>query len=240
MLLRRCAFGPAQLAALPSLKCVLRMGAGYDNIDTDACASAGVVACNCPDAWTEEVADSALSLTLAIIRRSVQLSAFVSSGAGWTRQAALPRKGIRRIRGAHLRSGASSHSTRHPCVCSRCNLHYAGLRLGLVGLGRIGTAVAQRARAFGFEVAFYDPERPAGTEKGLGGLGRHDSFEALLATSDVVSFHCPLTSESSNLLSRAALESLDAQRGLYVVNTARGGVLDEAALLEVCGVLGAR
>ena len=100
VLLRRCTFGPVQLAALPSLKCVLRMGAGYDNIDTEACAKAGVVACNCPDAWTEEVADSALSLTLAIVRRSFELSAFVSSGGGWTRQAALPRKGMRRIRGA--------------------------------------------------------------------------------------------------------------------------------------------
>jgi phosphoglycerate dehydrogenase-like enzyme len=99
VLLRRCPFGPDQLVALPNLKCVLRMGAGYDNIDTDACVAAGVVACNCPDAWVEEVADSALSLMLAIVRHSFALNSFVSSGGGWTRQAALPSRGIRRIRG---------------------------------------------------------------------------------------------------------------------------------------------
>lgn len=97
----------------------------------------------------QEVADTTLSLMLALVRHTLKLNTFVSSGGGWTRQAALPGRGIRRIR---------------------------GMRLGLVGLGRIGTAVAQRARAFGFEIGFYDPHLPPGVHKGLGGLWRAASF----------------------------------------------------------------
>ena len=67
-----------QLKLLPRVKAVIRMGAGYDNIDTKACADANVIACNCPDAWVEEVADSTLSLLLAIIRRTFDLSELVS------------------------------------------------------------------------------------------------------------------------------------------------------------------
>lgn len=93
------------------------------------------IACNCPDAWVEEVADSTLCLMLALIRHTFDLVKMVSAGDGWTRQADLQQKGITRVR---------------------------GMRLGIVGVGRIGTAVAQRARAFGFEMSFYDPTLPAG------------------------------------------------------------------------------
>lgn len=90
ILLRRCPLGAEQLALLPNVKCVLRMGAGYDNVDIHACTAASVIACNCPDAWVEEVADSTLSCMLALLRRTLQLSAFVSSGGGWTRQVSGP------------------------------------------------------------------------------------------------------------------------------------------------------
>eukprot|EP00965_Chrysotila_dentata_P210427 6185868-Pleurochrysis_carterae.AAC.1 len=119
------------------------MGAGYDNVDLAACREKGVIVSNCPDAWVEEVADSSLSLLLALVRQTFALSRFVADGGGWTRQAELPRRGIRRLR---------------------------GMRLGLVGLGRIGTAVAVRAKAFGMSVGFYDPHLQPGIEKGLGGL----------------------------------------------------------------------
>jgi phosphoglycerate dehydrogenase-like enzyme len=110
VLLRRCPFGEEQLAKLPKLKVILRMGAGYDNVDTDACTAAGVIACNCPDAWVEEVADSTLCLMIALIRRTFDLVKMVSAGEGWTRQADLQQKGITRIRCVSrrltIRSGA--------------------------------------------------------------------------------------------------------------------------------------
>eukprot|EP00937_MAST-01D_sp_MAST-1D-sp2_P005988 g5988.t1 len=205
VMLRRCAFGAPQLALLPRLRHVMRMGAGYDNVDVAACAAAGVVASNCPDAWVEEVADNTMSLMLCLLRRTAHLSAFVAAGGGWTRQAALGTLGVRRLR---------------------------GLRLGIVGLGRIGTAVAQRARAFGLALSCYDPYLPPGAEKGHGGMGRVLSFEELLRGADIISFHCPLTAETRHMLDRAALrECVGAGRGLFVVNAARGGVLDEAAVL---------
>ena len=247
VMLRRCAFGAPQLALLPNVRHVVRMGAGYDNLDLRACAAAGVVASNCPDAWVEEVADSAMALLLSLLRRTSHLAALVASGGGrgggggvWTRQAALGKLGMRRLR---------------------------GLRLGIVGLGRIGTAVAQRARPFGLDVAFYDPHLPAGAEKGHGGLRRCGSFEELLGSVDALSFHCPLSPETRGMLGADALAGLRAQQqqqrrrqqqqqqqqraaaagdsvsgggsggggsgggGLYVVNAARGGVLDEAAAL---------
>jgi C-terminal binding protein len=111
-----------------------------------------------------------------------------------------------------------------------CALH-SGMRLGIVGVGRIGTAVAQRARAFGFELSFYDPFLPAGAEKGLGGVVRYTSFEDLVANSDVVSFHCPLTDTTRGMLNSATLPSAD-HPGLFVVNCARGGIAEEDAIIE--------
>ena len=101
------------------------------------------------------------------------------------------------------------------------------MRLGLVGLGRIGTAVAQRARAFGFDISFYDPHLPAGIEKGIGGVSRVSSFEALASGSDILSFHCPLTDETKHMLNKDSLPS----HSIYVVNSARGGIVDERVLL---------
>ena len=117
VLLRRCQFGEAQLRLLPRVKHVVRMGAGYDNVDVVACKGRGVIVSNCPDAWVEEVADNTMSLLLGLIRRTPHLARFVAAGGGWTRQARLGSLGIRRIR---------------------------GMRLGVVGLGRIGSAVRHR------------------------------------------------------------------------------------------------
>ena len=203
VLLRRCAFGTQQLKLLPQLKCVLRMGAGYDNIDLAACTARGVVACNAPDAWVEEVADSTICLLIGLLRQTFALAAFVSGGGGWTRQAGLPSRGIRRLR---------------------------GLRLGLVGLGRIGTAVAVRARAFGLDVRFYDPHLPEGVEKAIGGLTRAQSLTELVSSCEAISLHCPLTDSTRHMLSHTTLPKSPTD-AVFVVNAARGGVLDESALL---------
>jgi C-terminal binding protein len=103
-----------------------------------------------------------------------------------------------------------------------------GQRLGLVGMGRIGTSVALKARAFGFAVSFYDPALPDGVEKALGGVGRFESAAALLEHSDCVSMHCTLNPTSRQLLDAPALRRLPA--GALVVNTARGGLIDDSAL----------
>jgi len=104
-----------------------------------------------------------------------------------------------------------------------------GRTFGIVGVGRIGTAAALRAKAFGFDVVFYDPLAPDGREKALG-VRRVESLDELLAQSDVVSLHCPLTPETHHLMNRDTLAKM--RPGAFLVNTARGGVVEPLAVLE--------
>ncbi|WTW94134.1 C-terminal binding protein [Streptomycetaceae bacterium NBC_01309] len=104
-----------------------------------------------------------------------------------------------------------------------------GMRLGVVGMGRIGTAVARRAQAFGFDCAFHDPYQPVGLEKALG-VRRHHDLDALAAESDVISLHVPLTHETHHLVSKRLLDRV--KPGVVLVNTSRGAVVDGAALNE--------
>jgi D-3-phosphoglycerate dehydrogenase/C-terminal binding protein len=100
---------------------------------------------------------------------------------------------------------------------------------GIIGCGRIGAAAALRAKAFGFDVVFYDPPLRDGVEKSLG-VRRVDSLEELLQQSHLLSLHCPLTPQTRGMIGAAELALLPA--GAIVINTARGGVLDTAALVE--------
>eukprot|EP01065_Artemidia_motanka_P008008 TRINITY_DN14000_c0_g1_i1.p1 TRINITY_DN14000_c0_g1~~TRINITY_DN14000_c0_g1_i1.p1 ORF type:complete len:352 (+),score=106.55 TRINITY_DN14000_c0_g1_i1:46-1101(+) len=202
LMVRRCQVRESDLALLPNLRVVLRMGVGVDNIDLAACTRAGVIACNQPDAWVEEVADSAWGLILSLLRGTVPLCNHTRFQTGWTAKAPLSR--LRRLR---------------------------GMRLGIVGLGRIGAAAAARASGFGVAVSFYDPKLPPGHAKGLG-YARCSSFQELLETSDIISFHCPLTPDTAHMLGPRALSQLPPGAGKHVVNTARGGVLDEEACAE--------
>lgn len=102
--------------------------------------------------------------------------------------------------------------------------------LGIVGFGAIGMAVAVRAKAFGFDVRFYDPFIPAGRSKALGVAPAYETFEALLAAADAVSFHCTLNATTRRMLDARALSLL--RPGAFIVNTARGGIIDEAALAD--------
>ena len=99
-----------------------------------------------------------------------------------------------------------------------------GSTLGLVGLGRIGTAVAVRAKSFGFEVSFYDPFKDDGYEKALG-IERYDTIEELFQKSDCISLHCNCMPENTNMVNRKLLEIM--QSGSMLVNTARGELVDE-------------
>jgi len=106
-----------------------------------------------------------------------------------------------------------------------------GKMLGIIGLGKIGRAVAERAKPFGFDVYFYDPYLPDGVDKSMG-IKRFDKLEELIAVCDVVSLNCDLNQDNHHLLNETTLAHIPANKGLYLVNTARGGLIEEAALLR--------
>ena len=187
----------AAFSRLARCRAVVRVGVGVDNVDLEAAGRRGIVVCNVPDYGTEEVADHALLMLLAVARRLVPCHNGIVAG-GWEPRWVF---GAPRLRGRGL---------------------------GIIGCGRIGTATALRARAFGLRVAFYDPYQPPGYEKGLGVERRH-RLEELLPRCDFVSLHCPLTPQTRHILNAETLALLPA--GAYVINTARGPCIDSDALL---------
>ena len=186
---------------LKKARVVVRHGVGYDVVDLEACGAAGIPVCNVPDYGTTEVADSAIAMMLAFSRGTVSLNAALRADlkAGWTHVSNVT---ARRLRGA--------------CY-------------GVVGLGRIGTASALRARAFGMNVAFYDPYLPNGAELAFG-FTRAGSLHELLGMADVVTIHSPLTGETKSLIDAKAVSAM--KPGAYLLNTARGPICDTAALVE--------
>jgi C-terminal binding protein len=187
------------LARFPRLRAVVRMGVGYDRIDLQAAAARGIVVCNVPDYGITEVADHTMALALGL-RRGLFLY--------------------------HETQRADPPAAWSPITTPLIRrLDVQGF--GIIGLGRIGTAVALRAKAFGFRVAFYDPYRPNGTERSLG-IDRAHTLADLLADSDVLTLHAPLTHETRGMLGMDELRLLP--EGAVVVNTARGAILDLAAL----------
>lgn len=188
----------AGLARLKQCRAIIRNGVGYDSVDVSAAANLGIAVCNVPDYGTEEVADHAIALTLALCRQLFALDEEAKQ-LGWAIRVA-PK--LRRLR---------------------------ELTFGVVGLGRIGTATALRAKALGFRVVFHDPYLPNGADKAVG-ITRCHSLDALLRQSDVLSLHCPLTEETHHLIGARELSLL--KRGAFVVNTARGAVIEKDAIFE--------
>jgi glyoxylate reductase len=180
-------------AAGPSLKVVANVAVGYNNIDVAACRARGVAATNTPDVLTNACADFTWGLILAVTRRLGEGERVVRSGR-WSGW------GLDYMLGMELR----------------------GKQLGIVGFGRIGQAVAEKAPAFGMRVAY-----TARRAVDLPGTS-HMPLDRLLATSDIVSLHCPMTEETRHLIDETAL--LRMKRTAYLINTARGPVVDEAAL----------
>jgi phosphoglycerate dehydrogenase-like enzyme len=189
--------GAEVIARLPKCRALIRNGVGYDSVDTLAAAARGIPVCNVPDYGTEEVADHAMALTLALARQLFPLDA-EAKRLGWKIKVA---DKMRRLRERVF---------------------------GIVGLGAIGTATALRAKAFGFRVRFYDPYLPRGARKALG-VERSESLDGLLAVSDVVSIHCPLTAETRGFI--GAHEIALMKPGAFLVNTARGDIVQKAPLL---------
>ena len=183
----------ALLEAGPDLRVVANVAVGYNNIDVQACRTRGVICTNTPDVLTESVADFTWALILAVTRR-------LSEGERVVRRHEWKGWAFDYMLGTELR----------------------GKQLGLVGLGRIASAVAARAAVFGVRVAY-----SSRSEKTLEGAERM-SLDQLLNTSDIVSLHVPLTPETTHLIDQKALARM--KRSAYLINTARGPVVDEAAL----------
>jgi glyoxylate reductase len=195
---------PVPLELLPALRVVGNFGVGYDRVDVAACAGRGVVVTNTPGVLDAATADLAFALILAARRQVVAGDRIVRSG-GW--------------------SGSWSEGALAQEV--------SGSTLGIVGLGRIGSAVARRARGFDMRV-LYTRRLRADSD-----LGEWRALDDLLAESDVVSLHVPLTPETDGLLDARRLSLL--RDGATLVNTARGEIVDEPALVRelVSGRIGA-
>ncbi len=202
LMLRRLGVTGHELARFTKLRCVVRMGVGYDAIDRKAAAERQIVVCNVPDYGTTEVADHAIALVLAL-RRGLLLH------HEWQRKD--PPAPWRAVFDPLIR-------------------RLSVLTFGIVGLGRIGTATALRAKALGFRVVFFDPYRPNGAELAIG-VQRAQTLEELLRQTDTLSVHAPLTPETRGMIGREQL--LLMPKGGVLVNTARGPVVDIGALLEL-------
>ncbi len=188
------------LRRLKSCKLIVRCGVGFDNVDWRVARELGIPVANVPDYGTEEVADSAIAHLLGFLRGVFVLNSRLRRNAGdWNYDQVKP---LTRVRGQSL---------------------------GIVGLGRIGTATALRAKSFGLDVVFYDPYLPDGIDKSLG-IERVESLGELLLRSDAVSLHCPLSEETHHFIDDAAVSQM--KQGAYLVNTARGGVVDSSAVLR--------
>ena len=186
------------LDGAPRLRVVANVAVGYNNIDVAAARVRGIVVTNTPDVLTDSVADFTWALILALTRRLAEGERLLRRGE-WKGWA------LDFMLGSELR----------------------GKQLGLVGLGRIGRAVAARAPAFGMRVTY-----ASRSDTAFAG-GERLSLDRLLNTSDVVSLHVPLTSETRHLIDKRALARM--KRSAYLVNTARGPVVDEEALAWALG-----
>jgi C-terminal binding protein len=187
------------MARFPKLRAVCRMGVGYDTIDRRAAADRQVLVLNVPDYGTTEVADHAFSLALAL------------------------RRGLLLHHEAQRKEPPARWSYIRDPLVKRMGVQ----TFGIIGLGRIGTAVALRAKAFGCRVVFFDPYLPNGVELGIG-VERARTLEELLQQTDTLSVHAPLTPETRGLLGTKELAMLP--QGAVVVNTARGPIIDIDAL----------
>src|SRR5690606_21222503 len=200
------------ISRLPdSVRLIAQFGNGVDNIDLDAVWSAGLTVTNTPSVLTEDTADMATALMLTLPRRLVEGTRLLVRDRAWAGWSPTSMLGHR------LR----------------------GKALGIVGMGRIGTAVASRARAFGLSIHYYSRNRrPPGVEAPLEAT-YWDDLDAMLAAVDIVSLHTPLTRETHRILSADRLAAM--KLGAYVVNVSRPELVDETALieqLEICHLAG--
>lgn len=185
--------------AAPRLKVVSNFAVGFDNIDVGAATKRGIVVTNTPEVLTETVADFAFCLILAAARRLVEADGYARAGK-W--------------------------KTWEPMLLAGQDIHRA--TLGLIGLGRIGSAVARRAKGFEMRVLYYDVVRREDLEKSQG--IEYCAFEEVLRTADVISVHVPLMESTRHLIGREQFALM--KKTAVFVNTSRGPIVDQKALTE--------
>jgi glyoxylate reductase len=187
-------------AAGERLKLIANFGAGVDHIDLAAARAKGIMVSNTPGVFTEDTADMTMALILSVPRRLAEGEKLMRSGQ-WAGWAPSAMLGHR----------------------------VGGKLLGIIGMGRIGLAVARRARAFGLSIHYHNRRRlPEAIEEELG-ASYHASVDTLLRISDIVTLHCPHTAETHEMVSAARIGSMKPTA--YLINTARGEIVDEKALI---------
>ena len=189
----------------PNLKLIANFGNGVDNIDVEAAAKKGITVTNTPNVLSEDTADMTMALILAVPRRLTEGASVLRGSGKWGGWSPTWMLG-RRIRGK---------------------------RLGIVGMGRVGTAVARRAKAFGLSIHYHNRQRiDEKTETELEAT-YWESLDQMLARMDIISINCPSTPGTFHLISARRLALM--QPSAYIVNTARGDIIDEAALIKMIG-----
>jgi len=186
--------------AAPQLKVVANYGVGYNNVDVETATQRGILVTNTPGILTNATADITMALILAVGRRVVE--------------------GDRMVREGRFRFWSPFHFL---------GSEVSGKTLGIIGLGRIGRAVARRASGFGMKLLYHNRRRiPPEREAAL--RVEYTDLESLLSESDFVSLHVPLTEETHHLIGARELSFMHS--GAFLINTARGSVVDEKALLD--------
>ena len=187
----------------PQLKLVANYGTGVDNIDLETARNRGIIVTNTPGILTEDTADMTMALILAVPRRLVEGASYLQEGREWHGWSPTWMLGHR----------------------------IWGKKLGIIGMGRIGRAVARRAKAFGLSINYHNRRRvPAAVEEELSAT-YWESLDQMLAHMDIISVNCPHTPATFHLLSSRRFKLLKPTA--YIVNTARGEVIDENALARM-------
>ncbi|PWK14334.1 2-hydroxyacid dehydrogenase [Tumebacillus permanentifrigoris] len=188
------------MATAPQLRVISNYAVGYNNIDIQAAEELGIAVTNTPGAMTDATADIAWALLMAVTRRIVEGDAYVRAGK-WTGWA--------------------------PSLL--LGMEYGGKTLGIIGAGRIGLAIAKRARAFDMNVVYYNRRRLDEATEQQYGLSYVD-LDTLVRSSDILSVNVPYSAESHHLLNADLLARMKPTA--YLINTARGAIVEEAALVE--------
>jgi len=198
MLYHNIAITQHTISRLQGCKLIVRCGVGFDNVDRAAARERGIPVANVPDYGTEEVADSAIAMMLALTRGVNLFNNRLQRQFGdWSYMQGIP---LVRLRGRVF---------------------------AIIGLGRIGTAAALRAKAFGMDVAFYDPYVNDGVDKAIG-VRRVEALDDLFRQAFVLSVHCPLTEETRHIVDARGIALMPDSS--YLVNTARGATVDATAI----------
>jgi len=188
------------LQLAPQLQIISNFGVGYNNIDLDYATTRGIAVCNTPDAVTEPTAEMAMGLMIAVMRRISETDRKLRSTSGL-------KWGMMENLGSSL----------------------LGKTLGIIGMGRIGRALARRAVASGMKVIYYNRTRlDASLEQAYG--ANWVSFNGLVQQSDVISLNCPLTDDTHHLIADNQISQM--KDGVFIINTSRGAVIDERALVR--------